>query len=124
VDLLTRKLLYSTVLFSKLDNPRSLTLVQREKVIKDGLGDREGTVRASASKLIMKWLNILIDDAHNDQTETWHGDDGGIMKAMIRFLELFDVVGGEQIALDALNAIFILKPEYLDVFTFSGEYCL
>ncbi|XP_006463480.1 hypothetical protein AGABI2DRAFT_208301 [Agaricus bisporus var. bisporus H97] len=122
VDLFTRKLLYSTVLFSKLDNPRSLTLVQREKVIKDGLGDREGTVRASASKLIMKWFNMLLDDVNNNQTETWQGDDGGIMKALIRFLELFDVVGSEQIALDALNAIFVLKPEYLDIITFSDEY--
>lgn len=122
MDLLTRKLLYSGVLYSKLDNPRSLTLVQREKVIKDGLGDREGSVRASVSKLIMKWFDFVLAEVPNQREEIWQGDDGGLMKAFVRFLELFDVIGGEQIALDALNAIFILKPEYLEVFTFSGAH--
>ncbi|KAF5357042.1 hypothetical protein D9756_006730 [Leucocoprinus leucothites] len=122
VDLLTRKLLYSGVLYSKLDSPRSLTLVQREKVIKDGLGDREGAVRAAASKLIMKWFDLVHAEVPNEQVGTWEGDDGGVMRALVRFLELFDVVGGEQIALDALNAIFVVKPEFLDVFTFTEDY--
>lgn len=98
--------------------------MQREKVIKDGLGDREGTVRASASKLIMKWFDLIVVNVSNEKEYTWQGDDGGIMRALVRFLELFDVIGGEQMALDALNAIFVLKPEYLDIFTFSGEYLL
>lgn len=122
VDLLTRKLLYSAVLGPKLDSPWSLSLVQREKVIKDGLGDREGAVRASASKLIMKWFNFVLAEVPGSQAGSWEGDDGGIMKGLVRFLELFDVTGGEQIASDALNAIFVLKPEYLDVFAFSGRH--
>ncbi len=121
VDLLTRKLLYSAVLAPKLDNPRSLTLIQREKVIKDGLGDREGAVRASASKLIMKWFDLVLAEIPGSEQGAWEGDDGGIMKGFVRFLELFDVIGGEQIASDALNAIFVLQPEYLDVFVFSGK---
>lgn len=110
-----------SVFHTKLDSPRFLTLVQREKVIKDGLGDREGVVRAAASKLIMKWFDFSLAEAPNEQVGTWLGDDGGIMRALIRFLELFDVIGGEQIALDALNAIFVIKPDYLDAFTFTGE---
>jgi len=90
-------------------------------VIKDGLGDREGVVRAAASKLIMKWFDFSLVEVPNEQVGTWLGDDGGIMRALIRFLELFDVIGGEQIALDALNAIFVIKPDYLDAFTFTGE---
>lgn len=120
VDLLTRKSLYS-VFHTKLDSPRFLTLVQREKVIKDGLGDREGAVRAAASKLIMKWFDFALAEVPNEQVGTWLGDDGGIMRALIRFLELFDVIGSEQIALDALNAIFVIKPDYLDAFTFTGK---
>jgi len=98
-----------------------LTLVQREKVIKDGLGDRESVVRAAASKLIMKWFDFALAEVPNEQVGTWLGDNGGIMRALVRFLELFDVIGGEQIALDALNAIFVVKPDYLDAFTFTGE---
>jgi condensin complex subunit 3 len=122
VDLLTRKLLYSGLLLNKLDSPRSLTLVQREKVIKDGLGDREGSVRAAVSKLILKWFNFVHAEVPSEQVGSWEGDDGGIMRALVRFLELFDVIGGEQIALDALNAIFVVKPEYLEVFAFTGEW--
>ena len=120
VDVMTRKVLYSGVLYNKLDTPLSLTLVQRESVVKDGLGDREGSVRAAASKLIMKWLEYIFGEVPQEEVYTWTGDDGGVMKALCRFLELFDVIGGQQIALDALNAIFVLKPDYLNCFVFTG----
>ncbi|KXN87766.1 Condensin complex subunit 3 [Leucoagaricus sp. SymC.cos] len=122
VDLLTRKVLYSGVLYNKVDSPRSLTLVQREQVIKDGLGDREGSVRAAASKLIMKWFDYVLSEVPTEQVGIWEGDDGGIMRALVRFLELFDVIGGEQTALDALNAVFVVKPDYLNVFAFTDDY--
>lgn len=72
----------------------------------------------------MKWFDFVLADEPDKDVWTWQGDDGCIMKALVRFLELFDVIGGEQIALDALNAIFVVKPEYLDVFAFTSLWLL
>jgi condensin complex subunit 3 len=51
----------------------------------------------------------------------WVGDDGGVMKALIRFMNLFDVVGpGDAVAVDAVKSIFTTRPGICDVFIFTG----
>ena len=121
VDTTTRKIMYTAVL-PKLGHPRQLSLVQREQVIKDGLGDREPGVRVAAGKLLTKWFDIISTEESNTAKE-WEGDDAGVMKGLIRFLSLFDVIGtGEAIAIDALVSIFITRPEVPEVFVFPSQY--
>jgi condensin complex subunit 3 len=121
-DPLTRKLVYVSVLQKKLSHPRQLTIAQREQVVTDGLGDREPGVRVAAGKTVAAWFDIVFADEKDKQDgKLWVGDDGGVMRAFIDFLHVFDVVGpGEAVAADALLSIFVTRPGLLDVFIFSG----
>ncbi|EAU89293.2 condensin subunit Cnd3 [Coprinopsis cinerea okayama7 len=125
VDTITRKIMYTAVL-PKLGHPRQLTLVQREQVIKDGLGDREPGVRVAAGKLLAKWFDIVQAESSAEEEqdpEAWVGDDGGLMKAFIKFMGLFDVIGsGEAIAVDAVTCIFVTRPDIPDAFVFPDLY--
>ncbi|KAG6841281.1 hypothetical protein C0991_000259 [Blastosporella zonata] len=122
-DALTRKLVYFNVLQTKLGHPRQLTIAQRELVIKDGLGDREPSVRVAAGKLAASWFEMVIAEPGEAEEYTWDGDDGGIMKGFLRFLTLFDVVGpGEAVAVDAVLSIFVTRPNIPDVFVFPETY--
>ncbi|KAG6907366.1 hypothetical protein DXG01_009187 [Tephrocybe rancida] len=122
-DALTRKLVYSNVLQTKLGHPRQLTIFQRELVVKDGLGDREPSVRVAAGKLAARWFDTVLAEPSEGEEYTWDGDDGGIMKGFLRFLTLFDVVGpGEAVAVDAALSIFVTRPNIPDVFVFPEIY--
>ncbi|KAG5636580.1 hypothetical protein H0H81_007551 [Sphagnurus paluster] len=122
-DVLTRKLVYSSVLQTKLGHPRQLTIAQRELVIKDGLGDREPSVRVAAGKLATSWFDMVLAEPSQSEDPSWEGDDGGIMKGFLKFLALFDVVGpGEAIAVDAMLSIFVTRPNIPDVFLFPDKF--
>ncbi|KAJ2934154.1 hypothetical protein H1R20_g2926, partial [Candolleomyces eurysporus] len=126
VDTTTRKIMYTAVL-PKLGHPRQLSLVQREQVIKDGLGDREPGVRVAAGKLLTKWFDVILAEAdaaqEDDALGAWEGDDSGLMKGLIRFLSLFDVIGsGEVIAVDTLTSIFVTRPDIAEAFAFPESY--
>ncbi|KAF8814695.1 ARM repeat-containing protein [Phlegmacium glaucopus] len=123
VDPVTRKLVYTGVLQSKLGHPRQLSIAQREQIVKDGLGDREPGVRVAAGKLVASWFDTAMAEAPRMEERTWDGDDGGVMKGLIHFLGLFDVVGpGEAVAVDAVLSIFTTRPDIPDIFTFEEEY--
>jgi condensin complex subunit 3 len=113
---------YASVLQPKLGHPRQLSIAQREQVVKDGLGDREAGVRVAAGKLVASWFDAVLAEAQTaDAQGSWEGDDGGVMKGLVRFLGLFDVVGpGVAIAVDATLSIFTTRPDVPDVFIFSG----
>ncbi|KAI3616327.1 condensin subunit cnd3 [Moniliophthora roreri] len=121
-DSITRKLVFSAVLKAKLEHPRRLTIAQREEIVKAGLGDREAAVRAAAGKLVTGWFELVSSEPDNQATSTWTGDDGGVMKGLVKFLQLFDVVGpGAAVAVDAVLAIFTMKPNLSNVFVFPEE---
>lgn len=121
VDPVTRKLVYNGVFQSKLVHPRLLSIAQREQIVKDGLGDREPGVRVAAGKLVASWFDTAMAEAPKTES-TWNGDDGGVMKGLIHFLGLFDVVGpGEAVAVDAVLSILTIRPNLADVFTFEGS---
>ncbi|KAF8962585.1 nuclear condensing complex subunit [Flammula alnicola] len=124
VDPVTRKLVYTGVLQAKLGHPRHLSIAQREQVVKDGLGDREPGVRVAAGKLVTSWFDaVLVEAQKANEESTWEGDDGGVMKGLIHFLGLFDVVGpGEAVAVDAVLSVFTTRPDVPDVFVFSDAY--
>ncbi|KAL0058503.1 chromosome condensation complex Condensin, subunit G [Marasmius tenuissimus] len=121
LDTITRKLVFSTVLLTKLDHPKRLTIAQREEAIKAGLGDREPAVRGAAGKLVTSWYDLAHAESEDDPQAPFGGDDGGIMRGFAKFLSLFDVVGpGEEVAADAMLAVFTTRPALPDGFVFSG----
>lgn len=99
VDVITRKLVYTTVL-TKITHPKQLTITQRELILRRGLGDREESVRAAAVKVICSWLELLQDD-------------------LIEFVKMFDFIDNE-VPVDALNAIFAAKSDIVENLDFSG----
>lgn len=122
VDPVTRKLVYNGVLQSKLGHPRQLSIAQREQIVKDGLGDREQGVRVAAGKLVASWFDTVMAEVLKAEESNWDGDDGGVMKGLIHFLTLFDVVGpGEVVSVDAILSIFTTRPDIPDVFIFKGS---
>lgn len=60
-DTTIRKLLYAHVLTS-LPHPKSLSIAQREQAVRNGLKDREDSVRIAAGKLVGKWVDDLQGD--------------------------------------------------------------
>lgn len=93
--------------------------------MKDGLGDREPAVRVAAGKLVASWFDAVVAEAQRDEADmmSWEGDDGGVMKGLVHFLGLFDVVGpGEAVAVDAVLSMFTTKPDVPDAFVFSGVF--
>lgn len=113
VDIVTRKLVYSSVL-PHLAHPKQMTIAQREQIIKDGLGDREPRVRLAAGKAVARWYDIAGE-------EDGGGREDGLMQALVRFLGVFDVLAGDVVAVDALSSIFVTKPETLGDVTFTGK---
>ncbi|KAK1232890.1 chromosome condensation complex Condensin, subunit G [Marasmius sp. AFHP31] len=123
LDTITRKLVFSTVLLTKLDHPKRLTIAQREEAIKAGLGDREPAVRGAAGKLVTSWYDLAHAESEDSSEAPFGGDDGGIMRGFAKFLSLFDVVGpGEEVAADAMLAVFTTRPALPDGFVFGEEY--
>src|SRR5258708_24314178 len=103
IDPVTRKLVYPSLLGGKLKHPKQLTIAQREVIVKDGLGDREAGVRVSAGKVVSAWFDLVVGEDEEEEDLGWEGDDGGVMKGLIKLLGLFDVVGpGEAVAVDAV----------------------
>ncbi|KAG5644858.1 hypothetical protein DXG03_007498, partial [Asterophora parasitica] len=48
----------------------------------------------AAGKLAASWFNIVFAESDDgDDDYTWDGDDGGLMKGLLKFLAVFDVVG-------------------------------
>jgi condensin complex subunit 3 len=120
-DALTRKLVYSAVLQSKLSHPRQLTISQREQLVKDGLGDREPSVRVATGKMVGSWFDMVMTEPDEPDDASWAGDDGGVMKGFVKLLSLFDVVGpGEAVAADAMLSLFVTRPDICDAFVFPG----
>ncbi|CCM04766.1 uncharacterized protein FIBRA_06956 [Fibroporia radiculosa] len=108
VDSTVRKLLYSAILEPHcvsdseagigFTHPRALTIAQRELIIRNGLGDREDSVKAAAGKLISSWVDIVrTNGMKNEESE----EEEGIRGDIVAFLKLFDLNEG-KIGEDAL----------------------
>ncbi|KAH9836048.1 nuclear condensing complex subunit [Rhodofomes roseus] len=130
VDPVVRKLLFATILSmggsksksrlrkyqssSNFEHPRQLTLAQREKVVRDGLGDREGAVRVAASQAIAIWFDILSGHEETDSDSS--------LGSVVAFVKLFDVITQEgiDVAVDALKSLFLTR--ILDNIVFDDAF--
>ncbi|KAJ6570219.1 nuclear condensing complex subunit [Mycena vulgaris] len=148
-----RKLLYNPVLDTAARNsadPRTLTIAQRELLVRNGLGDREKTVRAAAATLIGTWVEVVgEEDAKTDEelasrladvdlsktegkTPTTEEKQQKIVKTLTAFLRMFDLsevtadVGGEmlggKLASDALKSVFDTQSDIFEDLYFGDAF--
>ncbi|KAG8843652.1 hypothetical protein FRB96_003876 [Tulasnella sp. 330] len=101
-DTTIRKILYAHVL-SALPHPKFLSIAQREEVVKNGLKDREPSVRAAAGRLVGGWVDLL----------------GGGFEELLTML---DLIGSEEVAQEALISAFVTRPDLFDAVTFDDTY--
>ncbi|CAL1698734.1 unnamed protein product [Somion occarium] len=106
VDPSVRKAVYASVLNPDkatadpdaidVTHPRALKIADRERIVKNGLGDREEAVKAAVAKLIATWVDIV-------QIEKVKIHEG-------------------TIAEDALSSVFKTRVDILDSLTFGDDY--
>ncbi|KJA27084.1 hypothetical protein HYPSUDRAFT_131697 [Hypholoma sublateritium FD-334 SS-4] len=114
-----RKLVYGNVLLrctqnkddatlnapgSESTHPRMLSIEQRELIVKNGLGDRDPTVKSAAAILISKWMKLVTEDE------------------ILSLLSLFDLNSDTTVAFDALQSVFQTQPEIFENLDFNVEY--
>ncbi|KAJ7454809.1 nuclear condensing complex subunit [Mycena latifolia] len=148
-----RKLLYSSVLDGAAKasaHPKTLTVAQRELLVRNGLGDREKTVRAAAATLIGTWVEIVgeenakpdeelasrlasVDLSKTEETPlTTAEKQEKIVKTLTAFLDMFDLfevsadASGEmldgKLASDALQSVFETRPDIFEDLYFGDAF--
>ena len=123
-DTIMRKLVYSAILDQHcfdsegsgigIVHPRVLTISQRELIIRNGLGDREPTVRQAAGSLLGTWVDVARGEAKNDETKDINSD-------VLALLNLFDLTES-TVAEDALLSIFDTRRDIFDHLEFKGTF--
>ena len=94
-------------------HPRVLSIANREIIVRNGLGDREESVKTAAAKLLGVWLDAVTPKV----TEGQNAAEASILA----FLDLFDLEAN-SVAEDALTSIFRRRPDLLDGLQFEGKF--
>ncbi|KAJ6631026.1 nuclear condensing complex subunit [Mycena sp. CBHHK59/15] len=153
-DTTIRKLIYSSVLDGAAANsahPHTLTIAQRELLVRNGLGDREKSVRSAAANLLGTWIGVVGEDPVKPDEElasrmadvdisktedkpplTNAEKQQKIVKTLTTFLHMFDLsfvsadAGGEmqggKLASDALKSVFDTRPDIFEDLYFGDAY--
>ncbi|KAF9008698.1 nuclear condensing complex subunit [Cyathus striatus] len=133
VDTTIRKVVYLSVLQSNTtqgdppvvgpSHPRVLTIAQREQIVRNGLGDREPTVRSAAGALIGAWVeNIHLKFEDNlPQLDEAIATDDKVEKNILLLLKLFDLMNS-TVATDALLSVFSTKEAMFNEIEFGDHY--
>lgn len=96
-------------------HPRALSIAQRELIVRNGLGDREESVKKAAAKLMSTWVDVVRADGVKAEAVNVEED-------VIAFLNLFDLVE-DTTAEDALLSVFKSRADILDALEFGGKLC-
>ena len=121
IDTTVRRLVYGNILLTHAEppdgampgaaHPRALTIAQRELIVRNGLGDREPTVRAAAGKLVGAWV-----DAVSVGTKK-----GAVLEDVLAFLGTFDLRESAVVE-DALLSVFVTRVDVFDALEFDGGF--
>ncbi|TFK65897.1 ARM repeat-containing protein [Pluteus cervinus] len=136
-DTTIRKLVYHSVLEPKAmledqmgpTHPRALSIAQRELIVKNGLGDREASVRAAAASLIAAWVDAVTDHDSSEVPPKKEGEDAAPQpkekerseKGILALLALFDLTD-TTVAADALLSVFASRVDIFENLQFDNEY--
>lgn len=127
MDPLVRRIVYRKVLPS-LGDFRFMKLVEREKLLRWGLRDRDDIVRKAAARVFCeKWLEDCAStyDTRSDEEKKPGEPAPPSLEAARELLERIDVVGydGEDgIAHDAMQHFWEIRTDYRDFVTFDHDY--
>ncbi|KAI0073109.1 ARM repeat-containing protein [Panus rudis PR-1116 ss-1] len=138
VDPSVRKAVYATVLnplSSGSDgeispaHPRAFKIAQRETIVRNGLGDREESVKQAAEKLLANWIDVVqMDDVIQKmdsvklEANPHPSDEETNEPVIIRFLKLFDLINESKVPEDALMSVFQSRVDILDSLEFSDNF--
>lgn len=100
-------------------HPRTLTISQREAIVKNGLGDRDNTVKGAATLLILKWMDTVSVKAEDPDVKS-ENVKNCIEDKLLPLLTLFDLNADNTVASDALQTVLQAKAELLDDINFDG----
>ncbi|KZT12609.1 uncharacterized protein LAESUDRAFT_689301 [Laetiporus sulphureus 93-53] len=129
VDPSVRKLLFSAILSSAIGRskystpdptadfllyPQQLTLAQREKVVREGLDDKDASVQVAAAQMLAEWFDNLRQD----------GDNVSVTDKLLEFARLFDVAAPEGIDIvdRGMRSLFDTNPDILREVHFDAKY--
>ncbi|KAG6830471.1 hypothetical protein H0H87_008044 [Tephrocybe sp. NHM501043] len=127
-DTTIRKLVYSAVLETNVTvkdtedmgptHPRAFTIAQRESIIRNGLGDREPSVRAAAASLLGAWVDAVEEQIPKDEEEK---QGVKVESGLVELLKMLDL-NQQEYPVDAVMSIFVSRTEIFDTMTFSSAY--
>ncbi|KAL5117401.1 chromosome condensation complex Condensin, subunit G [Pleosporales sp. CAS-2024a] len=127
MDPLNRRLVYSKCL-PTLGDFRHLKLVQREKLIRWGLRDRDENVRKATARLFReRWLEDCASHHDNRPEEEKKPGEAAPpnMEALCELLERIEVIHTGQedgIAHDAMREFWKGRPDYCEATTFDHAF--
>ncbi|KAG5635107.1 hypothetical protein H0H81_012436 [Sphagnurus paluster] len=128
-DTTIRKLVYSTVLESNViirddvigpTHPRAFTISQRELIIRNGLGDRELSVRNAAASLLARWVEAIQEKPVKEETEAC-GSDAKIESGLVELLKMLDLAEN-TVATDAALSVLVTRPDIFENMEFGNNY--
>ncbi|KAF8635378.1 hypothetical protein AX15_000383 [Amanita polypyramis BW_CC] len=117
-------------------HPRVLTIAQRELIVRNGLGDREPTVRAAAEALVGTWADVVNvgvehgegesvsvkqenpSDAQDKHSVKPAGNEAE--EKAVGFLKLFDLEN--EVASDGLLSVLASRPDIYDGLDFGDTF--
>ncbi|KAF2467838.1 uncharacterized protein BDR25DRAFT_335693 [Lindgomyces ingoldianus] len=127
MDPATRRALYGKLL-PALGDFRHMSLIEREKLLRWGLRDRDEIVRKATARLFReRWIEDCASTANPvNEEEKKPGDVAPPnMDALLELLERIDVTHSgveEGMAHDAMREFWDGRPDYRDFVTFDDDY--
>lgn len=127
MDPMVRRIVYRKVL-PGLGDFRFMKLVEREKLLRWGLRDRDDFVRKAAARVFAeKWLEDCASsyDTRPDEEKQPGQPAPPSLEAVRELLERIDVVGygdEEGIAHDAMKQFWEIRTDYRDFITFDHDF--
>lgn len=95
---------------------RSLSVAQRSTIVRNGMGDRESSVRSEASKLLAVWALGCTPPAESKSSKP--SAAGALKVDLHEFVDLFDLWDGE-VAEEAVKALIYHHPDIFEGFDIS-----
>lgn len=129
IDPATRRMVYARIL-PILGDFRHLSLVQREKMIRWGLKDRDDAVRKATAQLFSeRWIEDCASrrDTRPEEEKVPGSTAPPSLEALCELLERLDIVRAGQedgMAHEAMRQFWARRPDYLEAIEFSNQFWL
>lgn len=100
-------------------HPKVLSIDQRELIVKNGLGDREPSVRAATAQLLVLWFELT--SLHDEEDTVKEETVEKTIDDLVAFSDLFDLIDGGAVAQDALGSLFDSRMDIYENLEIPGE---